>query len=78
MDLRTGTCPQCQGTAVHVIDGSTLTGANRIPVSAFGHASLNRYICADCGFTQEWMEDPEDRRRIAKKWPAVRPDNERR
>ncbi|HYF66351.1 MAG TPA: hypothetical protein VD886_26215 [Herpetosiphonaceae bacterium] len=73
MDLRTGVCPLCRSAAVHLIDGATLTGNNRIPVSAFGSASLSRYICVTCGYTQEFMEFPEDRDKVARKWPRVDP-----
>ena len=74
MDLRTGVCPLCQGSAVSMIDGASFRGANRIAAGSFLVVSLNRYVCICCGYTQEFVEDPEALKRIAARWPRVLPE----
>ncbi|HYF65086.1 MAG TPA: hypothetical protein VD886_19830 [Herpetosiphonaceae bacterium] len=71
MDLRTGVCPLCQATAVHVLDGAL--GQTRLPISAVGKAVITHYVCTHCGYTQDFMESPKDRGKVAEKWPHVTP-----
>ena len=56
-------CPKCHSDNIIRIDGYTgsygagnniLTGA-----TIFSAVNVNRYICCDCGFTEEWI-DMED------------------
>jgi predicted RNA-binding Zn-ribbon protein involved in translation (DUF1610 family) len=56
----TNTCPKCgkhdivrfddfagaYGSGNHVMTGSTV----------FSAVNVNRYICLDCGFTEEWID----------------------
>ena len=65
---RTNTCPKCgkhnivrfdgfagpYGSGNHVMTGATV----------FSAANVNRYVCCDCGFTEEWV-DREDIQKIA-------------
>jgi len=54
------TCPKCQSADIIRIDGSV--GAygvgNNVMVGAtiFSAVKVNRYICCNCGFTEEWID----------------------
>ena len=67
----TNECPKCRSNKIIVIPGST--GAygvgHNIPVgrTVFSYAKVNRYLCSDCGYSEEWVAK-EDIERIAKKY----------
>ena len=62
-------CPKCGSENIVRIDGYSGaygTGNNvQVGMSIFSAVNVNRYICCDCGFTEEWI-DKEDINRIAK------------
>lgn len=68
-------CPKCQSSSIVRIDGySGAYGAgNNVPVgiSIFSAVNVNRYICCNCGFTEEWI-DKEDIPKIANSKKAKR------
>lgn len=60
-------CPKCQSKDIVRIDGSVDaygTGNNVITGNTiFSAVNVNRYICCNCGFTEEWI-DKEDIQKI--------------
>ena len=56
-------CPKCESSSIVRIDGYTgaYGSGNNIMVGAtvFSGINVNRYICCDCGCTEEWI-DRED------------------
>jgi len=60
-------CPKCGSGHIVRFDG--YSGAygvgNNIQVgmSIFSAVNVNRYVCCDCGFTEEWI-DMEDMERV--------------
>lgn len=54
-------CPKCQSTNVVRIDGFRgIHGSGNYVLASFSSAVIvNRYICCNCGFTEEWI-DKED------------------
>ena len=59
----TKTCPKCACTSIVRIDGyaGAYASGNNIMLGAtvFSAVNVNRYICCDCGYTEEWI-DRED------------------
>ena len=61
----TKTCPKCKGPNVVRVDGNVgpygtgnnMATGNGLFLSNF--VNVNRYICCNCGFTEEWI-DKED------------------
>ena len=55
----TKTCPKCGCKEIIKIDGYTgIYGTgNNIPVglSIFSSAPVDRYVCTQCGFSEEWI-----------------------
>jgi len=66
------TCPKCQNTDIIRIPGEVRAfgAGNNITVGAtiFSAAKVARYLCACCGFSEEWVESVEDIATIAKKY----------
>ena len=59
----TNVCPKCNSTNILRVDGySGAYGAGnniRIGPSIYDAVNVNRYLCCDCGFSEEWI-DKED------------------
>ena len=54
-------CPKCQSQdIIHVPN----LDFHHIPISMFKMVSIARYICASCGFCEEWIDSPEDRQKL--------------
>ena len=64
-------CPKCSGCNILHIPGSA--GAygvgNNIPtgMTVFSYTKVNRYLCRDCGYSEEWI-DLEDMEKLDKKY----------
>lgn len=56
-------CPKCSGSDIIRVEGTT--GAygvgNNIPVgmTVFSHVKVPRYICCNCGYTEEWIDEED-------------------
>lgn len=53
-------CPKCKGTNVVRFDGYTgAHGAGNtvmVGMTIMSAVNVNRYICCDCGYTEEWID----------------------
>ena len=62
-------CPKCKSSNIVRFDGwsgAYGTGNNIMTgKSIFSAVNVNRYICCDCGYTEEWI-DREDIEKIVK------------
>ena len=67
-------CPKCGSNDIVIVDGSAgaYGSGNNIMVGAtiFSAVKVDRYICVNCGFTEEWIERKELDEKLAKskKW----------
>lgn len=64
-------CPKCGGVEILRIPG--IAGAygsgNVIPtggLTIWSSICVTRYLCAGCGFSEEWIDRPEDIERLRK------------
>lgn len=68
-------CPKCQSTDIVIIDGYTdpHSGGNSIALGStiFSMINVDRYICCNCGFTEEWI-NKEDIEKVKKSKKAHR------
>lgn len=68
-------CPKCEGTDILLIPGKA--GAygvgNNIPLGAFvfSYVKVNRYLCCNCGYSEEWV-DRADIPRLKEKYQSKR------
>lgn len=51
-------CPKCQSNYVIVVVGHNMNQHQKIPLHKWNYrnAILDRYICADCGYTEEYVQ----------------------
>lgn len=51
-------CPKCTSQRVVEVIGSSMNQHQKIPLSKWSikNATLDRYICVDCGYTEEFVQ----------------------
>jgi predicted RNA-binding Zn-ribbon protein involved in translation (DUF1610 family) len=73
----TKTCPKCNSQDILRIPGQTgaYGSGNNIPVkrTIFSFIPVTRYVCTQCGFSEEWIDSPEDLKKLEQKYPYVQP-----
>lgn len=62
------TCPKCNSQQIILIPGE-LGGAgagNIIPIgiTLFNTVKVTRYMCSDCGYSEEWIDNPKDLKKL--------------
>jgi len=66
------TCPKCQSADIVRIPGEARAfgAGNNISVGAtiFSAVKVTRYLCASCGFSEEWIESADDIASIRKRY----------
>lgn len=65
-------CPKCSSSDVVRVPGEigVYGHGNNIPVGIASRIPVTRYVCSECGFCEEWVEDPLGIRQIARKYEA--------
>lgn len=55
-------CPKCNSDAVIEVVGSKLNQHTKIPLTkwSLNNAVLDRYICTECGYTEEYVQLTEN------------------
>ena len=68
----TGKCPKCASEELLRIEGqSGAYGAgNNIQTgwTVFSAVKVTRFLCTSCGFSEEWIESPEDIAKLVEKF----------
>jgi predicted RNA-binding Zn-ribbon protein involved in translation (DUF1610 family) len=65
-------CPKCSSNDIIIIPGEA--GAygtgNNIPTgwTILSAVKVTRYLCLNCGFSEEWIDTREDREKLRKKY----------
>ena len=72
----TGTCPKCGSKEILTIPGGdgSLHHDNviRVGLTIISTAEIYRYVCCDCGYSEEWV-DPRDIPKLKKKYGGTAP-----
>ncbi|MBR3359080.1 MAG: hypothetical protein IKG46_14805 [Solobacterium sp.] len=59
----TGICPKCGSAEIIRIEGQARAygAGNNIPVgmTIFSYIKVPRYVCMDCGFSEEWIDEKD-------------------
>ena len=72
----THTCPKCDSREIMRIEGRIggYSGGNDIAGTAsswsFRTVKVTRYLCGSCGFSEEWIDAPEDLQKLKEKYGA--------
>ncbi len=75
---KTGRCPKCGSAEVYSgdrLDSWTKMGSyynNIIPITAWRYATLDNFVCADCGHIESYISDNAKLALIRQKWVRVR------
>lgn len=68
----THSCPKCRSTVILQIPGKAggYGAGNNIPVgrSIFSAVLVTRYLCASCGFSEEWVDDKAGLQKLSAKY----------
>ena len=70
----THTCPKCNSQEIMRIEGRIggYSGGNDIAGTAgswsFRTVKVTRYLCGSCGFSEEWIDAPEDLHKLKEKY----------
>lgn len=61
-------CPKCESHEVLEVKGTSMNTMTKIPLTKWGmkHAIIDRYLCANCGYTEEYVQMTD----TFKKWAA--------
>jgi hypothetical protein len=46
-------------------------GSNSIPIGLTSIAALDNLVCAECGYVESYVSDPEKLTEISRKWDRV-------
>ncbi len=67
----TNQCPKCGGSHIITVPGHAGpygVGNNiQVGLTIFSAIPVNRYLCTDCGYSEEWI-DREDLEKLKKKF----------
>jgi len=57
----TNQCPKCQSYNIVYIKGGKYNAATSVPLNSWNTkmGALDRYICVDCGFSEEYLQPDE-------------------
>ena len=58
-------CPKCRSSRIAKINNSVGQQFNHIKLGLLTIADVSRYVCCDCGYTEEWLEKQKDLKKIA-------------
>lgn len=63
--MYSATCPKCGGTKIVRVNGTreSYGDGNNMRIGLMTFVMIHRYICCNCGFTEEWI-DPKDLARV--------------
>ncbi len=67
-----GKCPKCQSSQIIRIPVVFRTGNdNIIPAGGLKYPKVTRYVCENCGFTEEWIDNFEDIQILARNFQRI-------
>lgn len=73
---KTRTCPKCGGSDIILIPGKVGPhgSGNNIATgwTIFSSVKVSRYLCGNCGFSEEWIDDADDLAKIREKYGKPR------
>lgn len=61
-------CPKCNSNNIVKVPDTESINTISIAVSLLHSAKVSRYVCCDCGFAEEWIENKTDLEKIKTKY----------
>lgn len=62
------TCPKCESTVFVKVENFRGQQLNSIKTGVLTVAEVSRYVCCDCGYVEEWIENKDDLKKIKGKY----------
>jgi predicted nucleic-acid-binding Zn-ribbon protein len=73
--MKKGLCPKCGSDKIYFAEDLPFKGgpfgSNSIPVSLTSMASLDNYVCVDCGCVESYVADADKLDEIRRKWKRI-------
>ncbi|MGH7142593.1 MAG: hypothetical protein ACREJ2_00490 [Planctomycetota bacterium] len=73
----TGKCPKCGSQQILKIAGNKYPNGGLDFIQGgytfLGTVFVTRYLCIDCGFSEEWVDDADARRTLMETFPLRSP-----
>ena len=63
-------CPKCDNEEIFKIPGAP-NMTNTVPKSLLKKASVDRYVCSICGYSEEWIAKAKDLAELTKKYGKI-------
>lgn len=67
--MKTGKCPKCKSNHIRTVKGGT--HRSYALVAHFSRVRFTDYICVDCGYCENYVDDPKDREKIKSKGSEI-------
>ena len=66
----TNHCTKCDSThIIRIKGGNSWSGYhNKVNTGGFKPVLVTRYLCGNCGFSEEWVDDPKGLDKLIKKF----------
>jgi len=63
-------CPKCSSNDIVKIKGNSGNSytSNYASSGLLGYVPITRYLCCNCGFSEEWIDCEEDIQKLKKKY----------
>lgn len=63
-------CPKCNSSDIIKIAGPASVGytQNKVPTGWMSSGNVDRYVCMNCGYTEEWLAKDVNLNKLRKKW----------
>jgi Zn ribbon nucleic-acid-binding protein len=61
-------CPKCNSFDIIKSPASVWRGNDNQINAGFSRVPVIRYLCVQCGYSEEWVESKNDRMKLKKKW----------
>ena len=73
--MKNGQCPKCNSKDIFIAKDLPFKGgpfgSNSIPVSLTSMASLDNYVCGQCGLVESYVSQEDKLKEIRRKWSPV-------
>ncbi len=70
-------CPKCRNGKIAIIEGGAFKGNLYNTISSgLNTFYLTRYICTDCGFTENYIDDSKDLEKLKEKYVRPKEDSD--
>lgn len=67
------TCDKCKSTDIIRIPGKSMSGRYHfIMANFFTKVPIDRFVCLNCGYIEDWIMDEKHLKKIAKKYKKGR------